>query len=106
VRMGPDVGQTDRPWATIVGVVGNVKQQSLAIGDEDAFYITTAQWAWGDDVQSVVVRTRCARKCCESCAPIQQAIWSVDKDRPIDRVATMDSLLAATGRTPLRARAL
>jgi putative ABC transport system permease protein len=27
---------------------------------------------------------------------VQQAIWSVDKDRPVDRVATMDTLLAAT----------
>ena len=58
VRLGPDAGQANRPWATIVGVVGNVKQESLALDEEDAFYITTAQWAWGDAVQSVVVRTR------------------------------------------------
>ena len=57
VRVGPDAGHADRPWATIVGVVGNVRQQSLAIADEDAFYIATGQWAWGDPVQSVVVRT-------------------------------------------------
>jgi len=43
-----------------------------------------------------VVRTR------EGIAPpslapaIQQAIWSVDRDRPVDRVATMDALVAAT----------
>jgi hypothetical protein len=65
VRMGPDIGRVDRPWATIVGVVGNVKQESLAIMHQDAFYITTAQWAWGDDMQSVVVRTRgIARRAC------------------------------------------
>jgi putative ABC transport system permease protein len=94
VRVGPDVGQADRPWATIVGVVGNVKQQSLAIDDEDAFYITTAQWAWVDDVQSVVVRTNGDAS---TFAPaIQQAIWSIDSDRPVDRVATMDNLVAAT----------
>jgi putative ABC transport system permease protein len=96
VRLGPDIGKVDRPWATIIGVVGNVKQQSLAIGDEDAFYITTAQWAWAEEVQSVVVRAR-ARTNAASLAPaIQEAIWSVDQDRPITRVATMDSLLAAT----------
>jgi putative ABC transport system permease protein len=27
---------------------------------------------------------------------VQQAIWSVDKDRPIDRNASMDAMLAAT----------
>jgi len=94
VRVGPDVGQVDRPWATIVGVVGNVKQQSLAIGEEDAFYIATAQWAWADQVQSVVVRTSDAPSSLTH--SIQQAIWSADRDRPIDRIATMDTLLAAT----------
>jgi predicted permease len=94
VRIGPDIGRVDRPWATIVGVVGNVKQESLAVSDQDAFYITTAQWAWGDDAQSIVVRTPGAPGLLAS--SIQQAIWSVDKDCPITRVDTMDALVAAT----------
>ncbi len=94
VRMGPDAGQSGKPWATIVGVVGNVKQESLALNQEDAFYTTTAQWAWGDEVQSVVVRTRAAPA--TVAAAVQEAIWSVDKSRPITRVATMDELVAAT----------
>jgi putative ABC transport system permease protein len=94
VRIGPDIGRADRPWATIVGVVGNVKQESLAVSDQDAFYIATAQWAWGDDMQSIVVRTHGAPALL---APsIQQAIWSVDKDCPVSRVDTMDALLAVT----------
>jgi putative ABC transport system permease protein len=94
VRVGADVGQSDRPWATIVGVVGNVKQQSLAIGEEDGFYINTPQWDWVDPVQSIVVRT--------SAAPatythlVEEAIWSVERERPIDHIATMDSTIAAT----------
>ena len=94
VRVGIDVGQNDRPWATIVGVVGNVKQQSLAIGDEVGFYINTAQWDWVDPVQSVVVRT--TGEPAGYTHLIQEAIWSVDGDRPIDRVATIESTLAAT----------
>jgi len=96
VRVGPDVGRYDRPWATIVGVVGNVRQQSLAIGHADAFYISTAQWAWAEEVQSVVVRVRAQTNAASVAPAIQEAIWSVDQDRPITRVATMDSLLAAT----------
>jgi putative ABC transport system permease protein len=43
---------------------------------------------------SLVVR---ARSDAATLAPaIRRAIWSVDKDQPITRVATMDSLLAAT----------
>jgi putative ABC transport system permease protein len=96
VRVGPDVGHVDRPWATIVGVVGDIRQESLAITQPDAFYITTEQWAWSDPVQSVVVRTRAGIAPSSLDTAIQQAIWSVDKDRPVDRVATMDALVAAT----------
>ena len=94
VRVGLDSGHAEKPWATIVGVVGNVKQQSLAVGEEDAFYTTTAQWAWTDMQQTLVVRTRGSAA---ALAPaIRNAIWSVDKDQPIVRVATMESLLAAS----------
>lgn len=94
VRVGPDVGHADKPWATVVGVVGNVKQQSLAMGNESAFYISTAQWPWADNAQSLVVRTRGDAA---ALAPaIREAIWSVDKDQPIVRVATMDNLLATS----------
>jgi predicted permease len=91
VRMGPDVGQADKPWATIVGVVGDVKQQSLAVGVEDAFYVPTTQWPWADEVLSLVVRTR--GDAAVLAPAIRRAIWSVDKDQPIVRVATMESLL-------------
>jgi putative ABC transport system permease protein len=96
IRVGPDVGHVDRPWATIVGVVGDVRQESLAITQPDAFYITTEQWPWGDPVQSLVVRTRDGIVPSSLAPAIQEAIWSVDKDRPVDRVATMDALVAAT----------
>ena len=94
LRMGPDIGRTDRPWGTIVGVVGNVRQMSLAVSDSDAVYITTTQWSWVDNVQSLVVR---AHGDAAALAPaIRNAIWSVDKDQPIARVATMADLLAAS----------
>jgi len=94
VRMGPDIGRSDRPWYTIVGVVGDVKQVSLAASDSDALYITTTHWPDVDIVQSLVVR---ARGDAGALAPaVRNAIWSVDKDQPVVRVATMDDLLAST----------
>jgi putative ABC transport system permease protein len=94
VRAGPDRGHGERPWDTIVGVVGDVKQTSLALNEPDAFYTTPTQWAWVDNAQSLVVR---ARGDAAALAPAtRNAIWSVDKDQPIVRVATMDSLLATS----------
>jgi putative ABC transport system permease protein len=94
VRLGPDMGHADRPWATVVGIVGNVKQVSLGDTDQDAFYITTAQWTWVDDAQSLVIRAQGPAAALASL--IRDAIWSIDRNPPIVRVATMDNLLAAS----------
>ena len=88
------IGRTDLPWYTIVGVVGDVKQTSLAVSQPDAVYITPTQWYFADNSMSLVVR---ARGDAAALAPaIRNAIWSVDKDQPIVRVTTMDDLLAAS----------
>jgi putative ABC transport system permease protein len=92
VRMGPDLGRADAPWAEIVGVVGDVKQLSLAVGEADAFY--TMHWAWVDNDQSLVVRTR--GEAAELLPAVRSAIWSIDKDVPLPRIATMENLASAT----------
>ena len=87
-------GSPTRTWDVIIGVVGDVKQTSLAVSRSDAVYVTTAQWLWADGTQWLVVRTHGD---VAALAPaIRQAIWSVDKDQPIVRVSTMDDLLAAS----------
>ena len=78
----------------MVGVVGNVRQMSLALGETDAVYIPECQWAFGDRVMSLVVRAR--SRATDLAPAVRNAVWSVDRDQPIDRVATMDDLLAAT----------
>jgi putative ABC transport system permease protein len=86
------VGPGDSQPFTIVGVTANVKQTSLAMDSADAVYTTVPQWHWADRVMSLVVRTRGDAA---SLAPaVRAAIWSVDRNQAIVRVATMDSLLA------------
>jgi putative ABC transport system permease protein len=92
IRVGPEIGQADGPWHTIVGVVGDVKQTSLALSRPNAFYTTPEQWTWIDNVMSLVVRTR--GDAAALTPAVKKAIWSVDKDQPILRIATMDNLLA------------
>jgi putative ABC transport system permease protein len=91
VRFGPEAG-SDRPWDLIVGVVGDVKQQSLASSTSDAFYVALGHWSWVDNVQSLVVRTSGDPA---ALAPaVKRAVWSVDANQPIQRVMTMDGLIA------------
>jgi putative ABC transport system permease protein len=88
------VGPQDGPLRTIVGVVGDVKQQSLALTESDAVYIPATQWGFPDYAMSLVVRTR--GDAAALVPAVRQAVWSVDKDQPIVRVTTMDDLLAAS----------
>ena len=91
VRFGPEAG-SDRPWDLIVGVVGDVKQQSLASTTNDAFYVVMGHWWWVDNVQSLAVRTGSDPA---ALAPaVKRAVWSVDANQPIQRVMTMDGLIA------------
>jgi putative ABC transport system permease protein len=88
------IGAPGGPALTIVGVVGDIKQMSLAMELSDAVYVPMAQAPFGDAAMSLVVRgasdpTRLA-------PDIRRAIWSVDKDQPVVRLATMDALLEAS----------
>jgi putative ABC transport system permease protein len=84
----------DGPLYTVVGVVGDVRQLSLALDESDAVYTTASQWRATDNTMSLVVR---ARGDAAALTPaVRAAIWSVDKDQPIARVATMDALVAAS----------
>ena len=88
------VGPRDRPWYTVVGVVGDVKQTSLAIDQPDAVYLSTVQSWFSDDTLSFVVRAYGDPAALAS--SVKNAIWSVDGNQPIVRVTTMESLLAVT----------
>ncbi|HET7765326.1 MAG TPA: FtsX-like permease family protein, partial [Burkholderiales bacterium] len=78
---------------TVVGVVGDVRQMSLARNETDAVYIPERQWPFADRAMSLVVR--CRGDAAALAAPIRRAIWSVDKNQPIVRVASMPQLIAA-----------
>ena len=88
------VGGMDRPWRTIVGLVGDVKQVSLSAEEPNGVYLPESQWMWADNALTVVVRTRGEPGALVPA--VRSAIWSVDKDQPIVRVARMDELVAAT----------
>ncbi len=98
LRFGPEQGD----WHTIVGVVGDVKQASVGLVQSAAVYVAPRQWSWVDPLMSLVVRVSCGRaradaQRCDAArvAPeVRRAIWSVDKDQPIVRVATMRELVA------------
>jgi putative ABC transport system permease protein len=90
VRVGP----ADSPPYTIVGVVGDVKQFSLALNEGEAVYLPVSQWHFLDRVLSVVVRAEGEPG--RLVPAVRGAVWSVDPDQAVVRAAAMDDLVAAS----------
>ncbi len=79
---------------TIVGVAGNVRQASLAVIEANAVYMSADQSWFADPVMSYVIAARGDAASVGRAA--QQAIWAIDRDQPVVRVATLTSLVAAS----------
>src|SRR5262249_24288067 len=87
-------GPLNAPSDTVVGVVGDVKQESLALSRSEAVYNMARQWHWADGTRSLLVR---GQGDVAALAPaIQGAIWSVDPEPAIVRVATLEDLVRVT----------
>jgi putative ABC transport system permease protein len=93
IRFGPEMSGSGA-WDYVVGVVGDVKHYSLSADAPDAFYVASAQWGWVDNVQTLVVR---ATGDAAALVPsIERAVWSIDRNQPIQRVRTMDAFVTAS----------
>ena len=94
-RPAPAHRRRQRRTVHIVGIVGDVRQGRWRSTESTPVYIPRHAVAIPRrPLLSLVVR---ARGDAAALAPRRRAaIWSVDKDQPIVRVATMDELLAAS----------
>jgi putative ABC transport system permease protein len=87
-------GPPNRPWDVVVGVVGDVKQASLALNQSDAVYVTADQWIWADGTMWLAVNGH--GDVANLAQDVKNAVWSVDRDQAIVQVATMDHVVAAS----------
>jgi putative ABC transport system permease protein len=77
-------------WQEIIGVVGNVKQYGLQETPMPAIYVPLAQRP--EPAMAVVVRSSL---CPDDLVPeIRRQVASLDKDRPLIQVRTMDQVVA------------
>jgi putative ABC transport system permease protein len=88
------VGAEDSPPYTIIGVAGDVKQVSLALAEDEAVYLPLSQWRFADRALSLAVRTRGDPG--RVVSAVRSAVWSVDPDQAVVRVAAMQELVAAS----------
>jgi putative ABC transport system permease protein len=82
----------DAPWLTVVGVVREVTDSGLASPIGATFYVPYLQQNTPTARVTLVVRTHGDPTA--YAATIQQAVWSIDRQQPIDGVKTVDAALS------------
>jgi predicted permease len=88
--------QVGESIAEIIGVVGDVRQLSLAQEPTPAVYSAFTQISRVG--MTLVVRTTDAPL--NTLATVQRAIWEVDPDQPITQISTMDELVLGSVAQP------
>jgi putative ABC transport system permease protein len=91
------VGGPDKPWRTVVGIVGDVHHTGLDEQLAPQVFIPEIQWQFADGAMALAVRTRgdpaaLARS-------VQAVIRSVDPTLPILHTATMEEVVSATAQS-------
>ncbi len=86
------IGEKERPWRTVVGVVGDVRHRGLEKPFAMQFYMPYQQWF---DAAMVLV-TRTKNDPAASTEIIRKTIWSIDKTQPITNIATMEEVVEST----------
>jgi predicted permease len=86
----------NNPWMTIVGVVGDVKYVGLNNEADPGLYLSYLQGPWPDAF--VYVRTSNAPL---TLGPaVQSVVWSLDKNLPVDELASMDQIMSKSVSEP------
>ena len=87
-------GGPNRPWRTVIGIVGNVHHTGLDEARAPQLYIPESQSQFADGSMALAVRTRGDPNALAGA--VRAAIKSVDPTLPILHLATMDEVLSAT----------
>jgi putative ABC transport system permease protein len=88
------LGGPNRPWRTIVGIVGDVKHVSLDEALAPQVYLPSTQWFGADNPMLLAVRT--TGQPAELAGAVRAALRGVDPGLPILGVATMEDVVSAT----------
>jgi ABC-type antimicrobial peptide transport system permease subunit len=89
-RVRPSVQGAPSPWITIVGVAGNVRHNGLNQSAEPELYIPFMQRP--QNALFLMIRTEANID--SILEPVQQALWSVDRNLPVSKLMSMNEWIA------------
>ena len=95
-------GGPDRPWITVVGIVGNVRHNGITTEIKPKFYRAFAQWhrSSGGPARNMTLVIKTAGDPTLHVAPVRTAIRALDPNLPIAAIRTMQDVVDASIATP------
>lgn len=83
-------GQTEEPWITVVGIVGNVRHSGLHVDPRPQLYTPQAQSGSGS--QYFVLRTSGDPR--RLIPDARAAVFAVDRDQPVSKILTLEQVVS------------
>ena len=97
-------GAAPRPWATVIGVVADERQNSVTGAINERFFIPQLQWQvvanGGDPIRSVFLVARTAGDPSSVVGAIRNQVREMDPTLPISNVRTMNEVVSVALATP------
>jgi putative ABC transport system permease protein len=102
--IGKRISEEDHPkredWLTIVGVVNDVRQMSLAENPDPALYFPYAQIKFPSWLSRMTFTLRTASNPQQLAGAMRAALHAVDQDQPVVAMSTMQERIAASTAEP------
>jgi len=100
IRMG--VGDTRRPWMTVVGVMKNVRHNGVTAAVKEKFYVPSAQFpvSTGFAARNMTLVVRAAGDPMALVGPIRARVRRLDPNLPIASVRPMTEVVDSSLATP------
>jgi putative ABC transport system permease protein len=95
-------GGANRPWVTVVGIVGNVRHNGITEVIKEKFYVPHTQWhkSVGNPIRSMSLVLKTQGDPNALAGPVRQAVRALDPSLPVADVRTMDDVVSATLSAP------
>jgi putative ABC transport system permease protein len=98
-----NMGVPGSPWLTIVGIVKDVKHKALNVASKPELYFLHSQNAYGQAFgvyRSMMLAVRGGADPSALTGVVKSAIQAIDKDVPVAKIETMESVLSTSVAQP------
>ena len=94
--------RADRPWVTVIGIVGAVRHNGITDVVKEKFYVPHAQWhkSVGNPIRSMTLVVRANGNPSALTSPVREVIREMDPNLPVADIRSMDEVVGSALSTP------